>query len=179
MENKEIRYIDTNTPEDSRKLFDSFAETLAQYAEVGKEGKIAIEITDSKALALWKKHIKPLSDALKPKIDEMLKLEETRAEMEKTFRAHLEKMDAIKGEMDAIQLKRNKFITRISPMIYRDYGSLLNKYQQFGSVIEDNGQVFVTVNDMLASFIKGYDKKVEQHDEKVKSKISPKIMAEE
>ena len=179
MENKDIRYLDTKTPEESLALFNEFAEKLQQYTDIGAESKIAIEITDEKAKALWKKHIKPLSDQLKPLIDEMIALDEKRAEYEKEVKAHFEKMDDVKSQIDAINLKRNKFITRISPIIIREYGNLLNKYQQFGSIIEDNGMVFATVQDKLASFVSGFNKLKEQHEEKVGSKISPKMMTEE
>lgn len=177
MEN-DVKYNETKTVEESIEVFSKIGDHLETYREIGSDGKIAFELTDNKALAMWKKHIKPLSDAIKPLQDDLLALDEKRAEYERDVKAHLEKMDAVKSQMDALLLKRNKFITRISPIIIREYQSKLNKYQQFGSVIEDNGKVFVTVQDKLAAFLNGYKKLLEKHEERVTKKISPKIMAE-
>lgn len=179
MENKDVKFNEIKKVDDSKVLFDEFAEKLQEYTSIGSDGKLAIEIDDPKALAIWKKHLKPLSDALKPLQDEMIALDQRRAEMEVEVRAHFEKMDEVKNKMEALVLKKNKFATRISPMIIREYGSKLNKYQQFGSIIQDGGRVFVTIQDKLASFVNGFNKLAEKHEERVGKKISPKMMAEE
>ena len=158
METTDIKYDETKSVEESIAVFSKIGDSLKDYMEIGSNGKIAFELTDNKALAMWSKHIKPLSDGIKPLQDELLALDEKRAEYEKEVREHLEKMDKVKSDMDALILKRNKFITRISPIIIREYQDKLNKYQQFGSIIEDKGKVFVTVQDKLAAFLSGYER---------------------
>lgn len=175
MELKDVRAMDIKDPKESMHYFNIINECLEKYVTLGSEGELAFEITDPKAIEMWKKHIKPLSNQIKPLTDEMIALDEERAKLEETFKAHIEKMDNVKKQIDGIVLRRNKFITRISPMIVREYSDKINKFQQFGSIIEDNGKVFVTVKDWLASFVSGYMKKQINHDERVNNKISPKM----
>lgn len=167
------------TPEESVSIFNSIADNLKRYTELGSDKEIAFEIHDKKIKAMFNDKIAPYTKDLEPLTEEMLKLEEERVGLETTFKAHLAKMEEVKGKIDKVVLKRNKFITRISPMIIRDLGNQINKYQQFGAIIEKDGKVYVTVKDWLASFMAGFEKKLEVQKEKVDSKISPKMTTAE
>lgn len=167
------------TPEESVAIFNEIGDKLKRYMELGSEKEIAFKIRDKKIEAMFRDKIAPYTKELEPLTEEMLTLEKERETIEKTAKEHIAKMEEVKGKIDKIVLKRNKFITRISPMIIRDLGSQINKYQQFGSIIEKDGSVYVTVKDWLSSFMAGFEKKAEAQKEKVNKKISPKMQTAE
>lgn len=174
----QIKFKDTQSNDVLFEKFSSIEKVIDDYKASIKDKKPAIEITDEKALKMWKDKIKPLSDKMEPHIDEMIKLDEEKSKMEAEYKELMEKMDATQKTLDALKLKRNKFITRISPIIIRMTEGKLTKYQQPGSIIEEGGKVFVTIHDWFGAWLTGQDKKLEQHDEKVAKKVHPKMAAE-
>lgn len=167
-------------PQVSQEMYASIKDILNGYTAYATEGDMAFEVDDESVIKIWKKHIKPYSDAIAPLTDELIALDKLRGEKEQEYKEILEKCEAKDAEIRNLDLKRSKFITRVSPIIIRKYQDKINEYQQFGSIIEKDGKVYVVIKDWLASFISGHKKRVEAHNEKVTSKITnTKIVANE
>ena len=172
--------MDIKDPQKAQDLYKTFQATLDEYTNHATSGEMAFEIEDPSVIKLWKSKIKPIADEIDPLVQQLLEADKIRAEKEKEYKEIIEKCEDINSEINNLRLKQNKFLTRVSPIIIRKYQSTINEYQQFGSIIEKDGRVYVTVKDWLASFIAGFKKKAENHHEKVTSKITnTKIVANE
>lgn len=169
---KDVKVRDIKDPTKSNNMYSEIKNALNEYVEYSSTGDMAFVIDDKTIVDMWHKHIKPYSDKIKPLTDELIALDEERAKMEEAYKQIIEKCESKKKEIDTLDLKRNKYITRISPMVIRKYQHKINEYQQFASIIEEDGTVFVVVKDWLASFISGFKKKADAHKEKVTDKIT-------
>lgn len=171
---------DIKSPQVAFNTFKDIEEKLGAIKELGKDGTLAFPVTDKKIEDLWFKKIKPINLELDPIIDEIIKLHEEINIWQEEGKKFKEREDALNALKNKLDLRRSKFITRISPMIIREYQDKITKYQQFGKIAEfenENGQpeLYVTVHDWLASYLSSYDKKDEEHNKKVVSKVHQKM----
>lgn len=172
--------MDIKDPIKSQELYSTIKETLNEYTLHATEGEMAFEVDDPSVIKLWKSKIKPIADEINPLVDKLLEADRVRAQKEEEYKKIIEECESINTEINNLKLKQNKFLTRVSPIIIRKYQSTINEFQQFGSIIEKDGKVYVTVKDWLASFVSNFKKKSEAHNEKVTSKITNnKIVANE
>ena len=169
---KDVQKKDIRDPLKSIELYNQIQKTLDEYVDYTKTGDMAFMIEDKAIKKMFLEKVVPFNKKIEPLADEHIKLADELAEIDAKRKVLLEKMDSIRSEIDALGAKRNKFITRISPMVIRKYQPLINKFQQFTSIIEQDGEVFVVVKDWLGSFISGYLNKQEVHNEKVTKKIT-------
>lgn len=167
-------------PEYAKQVFDEIESKLAELKLLAKDGDLAFPIKDKKIIHVWEKKIKPINQELDPVIDEYIALNKQIEEWQAEGKKFQEKEEELNKKKNALELRRAKFINRISPMIIREYNDKITKYQQFGKIkefVDENGEVklYVTIHDWLASWTNGYDTQKDEHNKKVVSKVHQKL----
>jgi SMC interacting uncharacterized protein involved in chromosome segregation len=132
---------------------------LDELKNLTADGELVYEITDKKITDIWHNKIKPIVEEMKPAIDAYLEAEKKKETLENEMKALMEDLAEKDKAMSGLNIKKNKFINRISPLILRSLGKELNEYQQFGRIVEENGKVYVTVKDWVGAFLNGYKSK--------------------
>lgn len=177
---KDVQKKDIKNPDKASEIYTEFRNKLDEYVSYAYSGDLAFMVDDPAITKMFLEKIKPYNDKIQPLMDEHIAIANELDAIETKRKELHTKWEEKDKEIKAIEIKRNKFITRISPMIIRKYQDRINEYQQFGSIIEQDGDVFVTVKDWLASFINGFKQKASAHAEKVTNKITNnKIVANE
>lgn len=171
---------DIKNPVEAFNTFKEIEDKLSLIKEMGKDGTIAFPVKDKKIADLWFKKIKPINLELDPIIDEIIKLHQEINDWQEAGKKFKEREDVLNTLKNKLELRRAKFVTRISPMIIREYQDKITKYQQFGKIAEfqneqGDSELYVTVHDWLASYLSSYDKKDEEHKKKVVSKVHQKM----
>lgn len=167
-------------PEYATKVFNEIQGKLLEYRELGKDGELAFPIKDKKIIHMWEKKIKPINMELDPVIDEYISLNKQVEEWQAEGTKFKLLEDELNKKKNALELRRAKFINRISPMIIREYNDKITKYQQFGKIkefVNKDGEVelYVTIHDWLASYMNGYESQKNEHNKKVVSKVHQKL----
>lgn len=175
---------DIQNPELAFHIFNKIEQDLDTLKKIGKDGAIAFLVKDKKIKDMWFDKIKPINLELDPIVDEIIKLHEEIKVWQEEGKKFKEREDELNAKKNKLELRRSKFINRISPMIIGNFQPYITKYQQFGKIAEfqnenNEAELYVTVHDWLASYLSGYDSKIEEHNKRVVSKVQPKMANEE